>query len=94
MSFFGGDHTKSHYSVQLLYNAFKGETTVQRRDRRCVEWATINLYDPNFRKTKYWQFTNGDLKAKRYAQKRAEQYARDITDNTGVIVEVVEGSFL
>lgn len=95
MSFFGGDHTKAHFTATLpsiLSGQFK--TTEARRAAiadRDAKRATLK--NAGF-KDRYFQFTEGNEKEKARARILAEAEAKLWLDATGVKLEVLEGCFL
>lgn len=91
-SFFGGDLSKSHFSVGLRYSATPNERETERRPRRKAERET--LIAAGIKTETYFEFRNDDLSGKEAAKVRADALAASIERRTGVKMSVCEGCFL
>jgi hypothetical protein len=92
MSFFGGDHTKAHWSVHLRYKANKDERDSERKVRCKAERAT--LAEHGFKSQNYFEFKVNDEAAKVAQRAKADAFAAKIEEKSGVKMEVAEGCFL
>lgn len=92
MSFFGGDPSRAHFSVNVRFCAYRGEPNSEARERRRNERAAIKA--AGFGEERYFQFRVKDEAGKAKAKAEAEAYADKVRAATGVAVEVLQGCFL
>lgn len=90
MSFFGGDPSKSHFSMDVRFK-LPNEDELERRQRSKTERQ--KLKEAGWRK-RYYEFKNDDKRGKAQAKRRCEKDARLWTEKTGVPLEVTEGFFM
>ena len=89
MTFFGGDHTKAHYTVNYERPSF---TTLDRRRVARERHAAAKAAGI---KERLFQFVAKDAKAKAKAKAEADKFAAQLRrKHPDIPIEVVEGSFL
>jgi hypothetical protein len=89
-SFFGGDHTMSHFSPDPYYK-LAGEPDGGDRNRRKADFT--KLKELGYKK-QYFQYKNKDEKAKAKAKAAAEAFSTKWFKKSGIKLEVREGFFL
>lgn len=90
MTFFGGDHSKSHYTTTIPFDHQAKDRVAERKKR---DDTSKKLKALGYRE-RYFHFTNGDDKQKERAKALAEAEAQLWFDTTGIRLEVTEGFFL
>lgn len=92
-SFFGGDHSVSHFSCGIPY-------FIEGEDRLNQRAATQRRKEQNARlreigyKPKYFQFKNDDAAGKEAARKQCQKYAAKWSAKAGFELVVQEGFFM
>lgn len=103
MSFFGGDPSVSHFTVDVRYltpderwdketnKPVNEEAYKNKRQRRLDQRATLKGL--GF-KTPYFQYRNKDEAGKAQARAKAEAFHREWSEKVGFELEIAEGCFL
>ena len=82
------------WAVDLPYKADANETSAQRRERRDRDRAILAGHGIKLDRDARFTYRNTDKKGGVAAKAKAEKRAAEVTAKTGVVVEVVNGSYL
>jgi hypothetical protein len=89
---FGGKPGISHWSINLRYKAFPGETLREQNARRKSERDILRA--AAIVKDMFYQFRDDDPVGKEIQRRKALAKAAEIEAQTGIKMEVNEGCFL